>query len=180
MKHLNPSHGPLRPFITWPCSPLFSALWLKSHIRTYVWFPHPRAFSSGPFSSLLDRPLLSHTRSCCCSLKLHNRHHRSSGEMSLSCTPQHSGLILAESPIQLCCNDLLLCICQSNLTIWASETKIVFEVQQTHNTLLSNKCAIDSYDSKCVKEPVNIKTWLIRARWIHFYWCTNKKFSVDI
>lgn len=145
---------------------------------TYVWFPHPRAFSSGPFSPLLNQSLCPHTPNCCSSFKLHNRHQGSPspprpGEMPLSCTPQHSGLIFAEPPIQLCCNDLLLCICQSNLGIWASfaflfpEPKIASEVQQAHNTFLSNKCIVGNYDIKCVEEPVNIKIWLIRARWIH-------------
>ena len=44
------------------------------------------------------------------------------------------------------------------------QPKIVSEVQEAHNIYLLNKCIIGNYDIEFVEEPVNIKTWLMRAR----------------
>ena len=60
------------------------------------------------------------------------------------------------------------------------QPKIVSEVQEAHNIYLLNKCIIGNYDIEFVEEPVNIKTWLMRARWNYFHGCTNKKLTADI
>ena len=43
--------------------------------------------------------------------------------------------------------------------------------------ILLNKCITDSHGIRCIEEPLNIKTWLIRARWTCSYYCTSKKFT---
>lgn len=43
--------------------------------------------------------------------------------------------------------------------------------------ILLNKCITDNHGIRCIEEPLNIKTWLIRARWTCSYYCTSKKFT---